>query len=273
MQIASETSGHCLNAAYSVHAIESLDRLLHLGYGSTQYRAEGFTFTNPRFVNRYLNEELYILVRFRVREIAEDYFACFQRESLDSRLGTIHVSGISPRHPVQRLDIGIGHVDVLSDAPVVNKRPARDEKTMLVDIIKTMESPENVIPSLVWFDSADKVNDILPHSIYFSAERGLVFWGARPVVGDREHGAGGWFSAVGDDQGVGQVIEGASEVLEDISSQGAKAGWDDQIPRQTIERLLCLGVALYDDGIWVRTGELAKLDLKVSEVMLGPLEF
>jgi len=151
-----------------VHPAESVDRLAHLGYGSTEYRAEGFTFTNPRFVNRYLNEELYILVRFRIREIAEDYIACFQREGASARLGTIHVGGVSAGHSFKRTEIGIGGVDVLGNAPVMNERPACDEEAMLVDVIKTMESPEYVIPCLVWFDRADKVYGILPHSLYYA---------------------------------------------------------------------------------------------------------
>ena len=42
----------------------------------------GFTFANPRLVQRYVEGKLYILVHCRIREINQEIIACFQVEAI-----------------------------------------------------------------------------------------------------------------------------------------------------------------------------------------------
>src|SRR5450432_2558632 len=105
------------------------------------------------------------------------------------------------------------------------------------------------------------------------AERLLVLCGSRDILGDWEAGLVSGTFPVGSNQSASQIIERASKILDNVPGHQAKSIRDDEIFRQTIERLLGLRIALYDDGVWVRPSELVQLHLEVSEVMLGPLCF
>lgn len=250
-----------------------MDRFANCHYGFVEHRTEGFKFADPRFVDRYLNEELYILVRFRVREIAEDYIACFKCESSLLHAQSGIGSSVGSGHSLQFTKVGIGGVDMLGDAPIVDESTAGNQEAMLVNIIEAMESPEGIVPSLVWLDFANQAHSIFPHSLYFSTEGFLVFWGERDIVGDWETGVRSRFIPVGSHQCAGEIIEGTPKVLENVSGDKAQMRGNNKIFLETIKRLLCLRIALYNDGVWVRIGEPAKLDLKVLEVLLGPLCF
>jgi hypothetical protein len=256
-----------------VHSGEELDSLADYDYGSVEYRTKGFSLANPLFVNRYLHKELYILVRFRIWEVAEDYIACFQRVCRPSGFSSVKVGSVNSCHSLQLTKGRLGHVDMLSDAPVVNESTTRNQKAVLVNIVKAMEPPEHEIPSLVWFDRADKIHSLFPYSFYFSTERFLLFWGGRDVIGDWKTGVDSRSVAVGPNQGASQIVESTPEILENVSRHKTEFVWNDEILRQTIERLLCIRVALYNDGVWMRVCEPAKGKLEVSEVMLGPLCF
>jgi hypothetical protein len=66
------------------------------------------------------------------------------------------------------------------------------------------------------------------------------------------------------------MIQRTPEILENVPSDKPKIDGNEQIIRQPIQRLLCIGVALYNEGVWVRVCEPVKQSLKVSEVALGP---
>jgi hypothetical protein len=88
---------------------------------------------------------------------------------------------------------------------------------VLVDVVKSVQNPEIVpLPSLVWFNRVDRVNGILPHTLYFSRSRGFVF---RGLTGNRKA------SFVAESMGtfgadkvelLGKMVEGGSEILDRI---------------------------------------------------------
>src|SRR5437016_1211623 len=125
-----------------VHPAESLDRLTDLGYGSKEYLCQGFTLANPWFINRYFKEELYVFVPFRIREIADEYIACFKRERDLTARFVVHIGGVGAGHALQNVKRRIGNVDVLGDAPVVNECSTGEQQAMLIDVVETMQSPE-----------------------------------------------------------------------------------------------------------------------------------
>jgi hypothetical protein len=254
-----------------VHPGESAECAPDLDYGSVEYRAQGFTLANPRFVNRYFNEELYILVRFRIREVAEEYIACFKRVCNPAARFAVHIGSVGSGHAFHNVKRGISNVHVLSDAPIVNECSARNEQAMFVDVVETMESPKRVIHSLLWCDRADNLLSLFPYSLYFSSERFLFFWGERDVLEDWKVSVDSRFTPVCSNQSECQIIKSATKVLDDVPGHEAEQIRNDQILRQAIERLLCVRIALYNDGVWVGVGELAKGGLEVAEVMLGPL--
>jgi hypothetical protein len=55
-----------------------------------------------------------------------------------------------------------------------------EQQAVFVDVVKSAQNPELVIPSFVWFETVDNVNRILPQALYFSSRFGrsvsVRFW-------------------------------------------------------------------------------------------------
>jgi hypothetical protein len=257
----------------SVHSVEPINNRPHFDYGSVKYREQGFTLANPCFINRYVNEELYILVRFRIRQIDEDFIACFHCERSPSSFGPDILRRVSPGPSLHYVQGRVGSVNMLSDAPVVDECTDSEQKAVLVDVVKAMEPPERVIPSLVWFDRADNVYRVFPHSIYFSSEHFLFMWGGKRLVEDWESGLICDRAAIHGNETAGQIVKGTPQILENISSNQAQLDRDDQILSQAIDSLSRVRVSLYDEAVGARIYEAEQRDLEIMEVFVGPFDF
>lgn len=142
-----------------------------------------FALGNPRFVERYVEMELHVLLHFRFRDGAE-YIAWFQdakrvgryENATEIRNGFAGVaSSINVRRP---------NAFTWRHAMCRIGRSDSKQKAVFVDCVKSVETPERVIPSFVWLDRIDSVNRILAHSLYFSSKvGGCIFL---RTVGDRE---------------------------------------------------------------------------------------
>jgi hypothetical protein len=172
---------------------------------TSEHQENGFTFADPRFVEHYINGQFYILVFFRVRDVREEYCAYIQRE--DPLFGADKEIG---RHG----GIFSSCSNVISHIKRSQCRSRSQQQPVLVSIVESVESPKGVIPSLVWLESSEKVSSLVLHALYFSSERGLVFFGCRDFIEDKESAFCdvSLRPAVSADKGADQIIESGPEM-------------------------------------------------------------
>lgn len=253
-----------------VHPSELADDANNFVKSLPNDRMQGFTLKNPCLIQRYLNEKLRIIVRFRISGFDKEYAACFQRiggpSNFDCPMGTEH-GFLDPRHLFR------GHAasfNVLTETEVRKVCANGKQESMLVSIVQLMDRPEVRVPSLVWLDTFDNVNSLLPHACYFPGKRDFVTIGERSLLSDWEASVRRRLLAIADYEGIGQVIECTSEALENIASQERDVRLNDWIILQAVKEEVFISVQLYDDGLWLRTvgGEHI---VQFSETLLGPL--
>jgi hypothetical protein len=142
---------------------------------------------------------------------------------------------------------------------------------MLIDQVKSVETPKCVIPTLVWFDSVDLVYGVLPHAPYLSKLSGFVFRGG---VEDRKvhvsEGAGPSGSYL--DELIGQVIEGAPEVLQDVASDGGDINVNVLDTDQVVDGLSRLRIALGSDYVGVGVEKGFEGNIQLLDVLFGPFD-
>jgi hypothetical protein len=113
---------------------------------------ERCTLNYPKFSERYIKSELHFLIHFSVGTVDEEFVACFQREhsigGSEKRMDRFHVgeSGVILNKKLE---------DVSTQVNAPEHGADDDHKAVLIDIVKLVEDPKRVIPTLVWFDSVD----------------------------------------------------------------------------------------------------------------------
>ncbi len=104
-------------------------------------------FGNLRLAERFLNFELNILLHLRFNS-GEEGILCFHQ--------------ISPIEPIG------------SEEEVVSPR---EQGTVFIDVVKLTDSPERIVPTLVWFEQIDSLKRLKEDSLYFGSLCGFVFLG------------------------------------------------------------------------------------------------
>src|ERR1700676_4870086 len=114
------------------------------------------TLNNPRFAERYIKQEIYLLVHFRIRGVDEEFVAYLEREHPVGR-GSIEVERGRIGESVLLHNLGEKGPRVRPDVHGIERCPHSDQQTVLVNAIESVEPPEGVIPSLVWFGGVDSI--------------------------------------------------------------------------------------------------------------------
>ena len=126
------------------HGVQCIDNL-HLDL--VQRWNQRLTLSNPRFIERYLNQELWFLVQFRWDSI--DYIACLQhagrflrRNDTPNIRSNKNLVGMFPGPAFSRFFefggcFGTGGINV----------GYRNQQAVLVEVVQLREFPEKVVPS------------------------------------------------------------------------------------------------------------------------------
>lgn len=196
-----------------------------------EQREHWFTLDNPRLVENYVEGKLQFLVLFEKRaEPGNQFVALFERALPELAVGyDVEIETTPTEVNIGRnldslfLDNGAEHCPFESarDANVRKLRAREYDEAVLVDVVKLIERPQVVIPSLVRFGSVDSIYSRLRHALYFSFTRGFVFCGTigvdygktdllllRPVKGDT------LFSTADLHQVPSEMVKGASQLLQ-----------------------------------------------------------
>jgi hypothetical protein len=213
-------------------------------------------FSDIGLIENYLRKELCVLIDFRVQEL--ELLALFQYSKFPEVCPSISIPLIGDE------GITIYSSDVSE---------ASEQHIVLVDGVKAMESPERVIPSLVWVDIPDRIYSFLPHAMYFCRKTGFELRGRNRSVENWEFDLIRDFLPVSDNKGACEMIEGASQVVNGIPDD-AKQLWRDRISLKDMDswlRGVCIHI--YVDGIRISASEGAQLHPEISDMFFGPVDF
>ncbi len=222
-----------------------------------QKLSDGFSFREPRFVERYLDATLCIIVRLRIDGVEDDLCACFYRDTFPG----------GDCSPVLDHGVGIGFLRGDKNATV---NANRGQESVFVDNVQSMEPPKGIIPSLVRFEFMNEVHRIVPYSLYLGIKEGsLVFL---PTVGNGESGFLCRLSAIGDNQGIHQIIKGRSQVLKHVAGKKRNFRRNVRVLRRLKSNLDFLRIELYRDAIGIRINKLSQGGIEFIDTLVGPIE-
>jgi len=159
---------------------------------------------------------------------------------------------------------------MLGDAEVLQVGTHGEQKPVFLSAVQLMQSPQNAVSSLVWFDSEDKVFSLFVHSLYFSSKRTLKLWGGR--VENWEARLTGDLPVIGLNESTGEIVKSGSEGLENISCDKGEIDGDSGVLAQTVQSLMSLRITLYHDSVRVGLDEKFVEFMELTEVMVGPLD-
>lgn len=246
-----------------------------------------FTLRNPQFAERYLKAEAHLLVLCKFGHIPGEFIACFERAQ----------GVVGSEHQVGGPDLVVGDrfSRVIEDAPhhrFVNEPRKVDgsegrsngyDEAVLVDVVKLMELPERVIPSLVRFGRVDSVYGSLRHALYFSFARGFVLRGT-VGVNDRETNIPNLFDGEGHAMRIdkpaklneveSQVIQGGPEIRQNVARDSGDSNGNVRYASEIINDSagkLRIGLGL--DFIRVGVAEGTDCEIEISDVLFGPVNF
>src|ERR1700722_10836519 len=229
------------------------------------------TLNNPRFAERYIKQEIYLLVHFRIGGINKEFVAYLEREhpvggsEIEFNRGRL-------RESVFLHERGEYSPTMCSDVHGTECGTHGNQQAVLVGAVESMEPPEGVIPSLVWFDSVDGVYGVLPHSMYFSVHSGLVF---RGVIENRKVnmlGVGG-IPRSDSKQPIGQMVKRTSEVMKGISRDTGDIERDRLNIDEEIDQLSRLRITLGRDFIGATVLKSEDCRLQLLDMLVGPFDF
>ncbi len=204
------------------------------------------TFQNLRFIERFVDFELEILIRYGSSDAFDDplkdWIACLE--------------------PEPAVEPVAGEQKVVSD---------REEKTVLVDVIKLMDFPERFVSALVRFEPVDRFYGLLPHSLYLSSLSGFVYLGTRRS-GERNVAVG--FSPRESDLGkvIRQVVESTPDVLDDVSSGRNDIKWENGKRSEAKRAFSSLRIVMHPDNMHILVPKLDDFGIQLREVLLGPFD-
>lgn len=222
------------------------DQIIHELNRLTKKFDERLTLANLRLSDRFLDNELRILVHFRAKNSSEKWACCL---------------------------LPILSVESLALEQVVGSN--WDQIAVLVDVICMIKRPKRKVSALVWFERVDSFYRRFPRSLYFSSLQSLV------IRGGVKNGKRNTLSALlayrpalpSLNQLEGEVVKGATEVLQNIASSRKNLKPRDRELREVSLGLQRLRVSLGSDDIRVRFAKGLGLSFKVCEVLFGPFDF
>ena len=213
-------------------------------------------FGGSGFGDAYCKVRANILFRFR-RGNSQEFFACVQRDwrflyDLDSLSGEFWEKTTLRRHLIWSEAI-----DMTYDAH-------GQKKAVLVDYVQSVEKPKEEIPSLVWFDTVEGFESLLPNSWYESAQHGFVRLGIMR----------NWELCIGSDnfdQPAREVIKRTTETMQHITGNEWDTAGDVRNVIDAIGDLSGLSIDSVEKFDRISPAQFAGHGTELLDVLLGPI--
>lgn len=224
-----------------------------------------FSHCDPRLIERYLQERIFIQLHFRVRDVEGEFVACFKRETVLQGEGYSRQRFNASNQKITDLV----HKSRIDEA---DTGPSGHQQAMLVDAVEVMESPKGVISSLVWLDSLDGIYSVLPHALYFSLKSGLLTVGERFTLADWEADLIRRFDFVNRDKSARQVVQSASHVLNRVSGSESNLRRDGRHFDECVDFVSNVRINLYSEFVGIGLEKLKDGSPEIVDVVIGPLD-
>jgi len=247
-----------------------------------------FTLDNPRLVENYVKGKLHFLILIEEAVKPRNQFVAFIERAIPKRFigddveierGTkVNIGGnVDPfffqRGSRQRAPDKPGSLEVR------HGRADGYQEAVLVDIVKLIESPENIVPSLVRFGRVDRIYCRLRHALYFSFTRGFVLRGTLRIDNGKTDSLA-FCRSQGDSLSQGsdlhqipsKIIKRASHVVEGISSNQRDNRRHGLGPSE-IMLSDCLGklrIWLDTNSVRIPVQEFSDFPFQILDVLVGP---
>lgn len=238
---------------------------------------ERLTFDNTRFVERYIDGRLELLVHFVIDTVDHDWIARCQRARRERVVP-------KERDFVVCEEFGEGLVKhgrlyVASYVHAFCSSGDCHEQAVLVGNIQTTEDCKDVpFTSVIRLYSVEHLNRRrFPKTLYASRRSVWKYVGWFPDVTNREieavHARRINSLRPSETQGEPEVIERASQIVDDVSEYRRHGGINIEFPSQVIEALSCLHIVCVGKGISAGFTNGFDQRVKIIDVMIGPFNF
>jgi hypothetical protein len=242
---------------------EQFDNLAYKASQIVERWNQRFTLDNRRFVERYVNAELRLLVYLRhllaSGERVEER-AIFQ--AVPGLFGKANGWGndwlVLPRD---------GDPETKNDCS--GARPYRKKKPMFVDYVKLAETPQAVIPSLVWIEASNGLRSGLTDSTLYVSETGFRFG---PALEDRESVRLTRCLPIHFDKPPIEEVERRSEIVNRISSDESEAYRERRLKPKAVDQVARVRLFLKDNLIRVGLVEPLDVGYEITDVLIGPFD-
>jgi hypothetical protein len=145
-------------------------------------------------------------------------------------------------------------------------RADQDKRIVFVDQVQIVQGPEGVIPSWVWLQRADDIEDIRPGTLHFFLKLGFKFV---RLGGERKVSPLRVFAAERDKL-TSQEVERSPVVVDDITHDRRVVAWNGLRHSDYHSYLSALRVALGNESIRVSVEELENPLFELLDVGFGP---
>lgn len=231
--------------------LEASNQVAHNVCNLIERISNRFTLQDPKLIKRYLAAQLGVVLILRYRK--SEHCAFFQRHKVEELRDKSRDSIFAP-----------------GCCTCEHGRHAGNQQAVFVDVVECMELPERFIPSLVWFERSDLVDDILPHSEYFSGSVRFVF---RDTLCNRKRSSSGRCPARGKYKLSRQVVERRSKVLQCVPDQDGDADRDVTHVSDVIGALSSLRIVLGVSLARVRWAvESVRRDFQIIDMLFGSID-
>lgn len=224
------------------------------------------------FINRYVEGEAQILIVFQCGKSAE-FIACLHRDDWRDIRSTseYHLLEVMSRRADDRSSTTKRSAFAWRHAAAHRYSSDRKNQTMLVHDVKLMQLPKMVAPpSLVWLDTVEQMVAILPDAWYLSARQGWKVFGS---IRNWERRILLWDDPGRAHKSIGQVIQGASQIVDSIPQHESEFFRDGRDALNVIDQISRLVVEFSPDGVRILQPESLNSGFKITDTLLGPIIF
>jgi hypothetical protein len=222
-------------------------------------------FGDTGFVDAYRKVKAHLLVRFRLGN-SQEFIGCIQRNWREEALKYNIWESLSRERDESFWDATCQR-NFLSWAEGASRiyNAHGQDQTVLVDDVEFMKLPKEPIASLVWLDTVENFESILPYGWYNSVQNGFVVFGR---IRD-------WELRVSSDdwnKAASEVIESAAQAVQNIAKDQRNLGGDNWNFADVIAEFTRLGISLCEGRDRVGFVKPPQSRLELLDVLFGPIQ-
>lgn len=240
-----------------------------------------FDVRDPRFVERYREGNIQVLVQFAAHGCPEEHVASFEMGPHDLRPDDKRWRIARNVFQEIGMDSSQGFEKTLPHLDSRGREPACKQESVLISVIQQTEPMESVAStSLVRFGPVDLVyGSWLRQGCYYTSSRKIsVIRGVAPRNGELNGPElvfpnGCQPSRPTSAKSERKMIEGGPEVLDHLSCNERVFDGDDRITDQAVAALLGIWVVLMPDQVIVLLRKGFGETVKLREALVGPINF